>query len=129
MSGSLPQISVILPFFNAARTLNSALQSIAVQDLTNFECIMIDNNSSDGSREIALQWESSDQRFKMVEEVRQGVMFASNRGCEVALGKYIARMDADDVARPRRLSLQASFLDAHPELLDINKNIIQKGWK
>lgn len=115
MPVSTPKISVILPFFNAARTLNSALQSIADQDLRNFECIMVDNNSGDGSREIAMQWESFDPRFRLVEEVRQGVMFASNRGCEVALGNYIARMDADDVARPRRLTLQAGFLDSHPD--------------
>ena len=76
---------------------------------------MVDNNSWDGSREIALQWASLDPRFKLVDEVRQGVMFASNRGCEEALGSYIARMDADDVARPCRLSLQAAFLDSNPD--------------
>ena len=72
-------------------------------------------NSGDGSREIAMQWESCDPRFRLVEEARQGVMFASNRGCEAARGNYIARMDADDVSRPHRLSLQASFLDSHPD--------------
>ena len=115
MPVSSPKISVVLPFFNASDTLHSALQSIANQDILDFECIMVDNNSRDGSREIARQWEYGHPRFKLVQEARQGVMFASNRGCEEAAGNYIARMDADDVARPRRLSLQARFLDSHPD--------------
>ena len=58
MPGSFAQISVILPFFNASGTLNEALQSIADQDFKDFECIMVDNNSRDGSREIAMQWKA-----------------------------------------------------------------------
>ena len=76
---------------------------------------MVDNNSSDGSREIAAEWERADSRFRLVEEKKQGVMFASNRGCEFARGVYIARMDADDVAHAGRIRLQAEFLDRHPD--------------
>jgi glycosyltransferase involved in cell wall biosynthesis len=115
MPGNLPKVSVILPFYNASHTLNEALQSIAEQRCEDYECIMVNNNSSDGSYEIARRWESHDPRFKLVEEKRQGVMFASNRGCAVASGAYIARMDADDVARPSRLKKQADFLDSHPD--------------
>ncbi len=115
MSGFSPKVSVILPFYNAVKTLSVALQSILDQDFTDFECVMVDNNSSDGSREIAARWERQDPRFRLVEEKRQGVMFASNRGCEAARGVYLARMDADDVSRPGRLRLQSKFLDGHPE--------------
>ena len=62
-----------------------------------------------------MDWEKRDPRFRLLEEPEQGVMFASNRGCEYARGRYIARMDADDVARPCRLRLQADFLDSSPE--------------
>jgi glycosyltransferase involved in cell wall biosynthesis len=115
MPGSLPKVSVILPFYNASKTLSAALQSISDQEFRDFECIMVNNNSSDGSREIAKEWGQSNPGFMLVEEKRQGVMFASNRGCEVARGAYIARMDADDVARPGRLGFQSGFLDAHPD--------------
>lgn len=110
-----PNISVVLPFHNASATLAAALQSIENQKYVNFECVMVDNNSADGSRKIAAAWERQDPRFRMVEENRQGVMFASNRGFDVSRGNYVARMDADDVARPCRLKLQSEFLDANPD--------------
>lgn len=115
MSGSLPVVSVVLPFYNAEKTLSMALQSISDQEFSKWECIMVDNNSSDGSRDIAAGWERRDPRFRLINEEKQGVMFASNRGCEAALGRYLARMDADDVARPRRIGLQCEFLDSHPD--------------
>jgi glycosyltransferase involved in cell wall biosynthesis len=110
-----PAVSVILPFFNAVKTLERALMSVRNQELDDFECIMVDNNSSDGSREIAESWTEKDPRFRLLGEYRQGVMFASNRGCEAAEGAYLARMDADDRALPNRLRLQADFLDRNPE--------------
>ena len=115
MPGPIPEVSVVLPFYNAEMTLSVALQSISDQEFSDWECVMVDNNSSDGSREVAARWERYDPRFRLIEEKRQGVMFASNRGCEAARGRYIARMDADDVARPGRLKLQCEFLDSHPD--------------
>jgi len=115
MHGSIPKVSVVLPFYNAEKTLSVALQSIADQELSDWECIMVDNNSKDGSSEIAARWERLDPRFRLVQEERQGVMYASNRGCDIARGAYLARMDADDVARPIRLYLQSKFLDRHPD--------------
>ncbi len=115
MSYSVPKISVVLPFYNAEQTLHRAISSIASQDLGDFECIMVDNNSTDGSRKIAEGWARKDQRITLESESKQGVMFASNRGAEKARGAYIARMDADDCALPGRLRLQSEFLDANPQ--------------
>jgi len=127
MPGPIPKVSVVLPFYNAEKTLNVALQSIADQDFTDFECVMVDNNSSDGSREIALGWEHHDPRFTLVKEERQGVMFASNRGAEEGRGTYLARMDADDVALPRRLRLQSEFLDQNPEFGAVAGKVLHVG--
>ena len=110
-----PKVSVILPFYNAHGTLSKALQSIADQDFSDFECVMVDNNSLDGSTQLAEEWERNHPGFRLVKEKRQGVVYASNRGCESARGEYIARMDADDVARPSRLRLQSEFLDSHAD--------------
>jgi glycosyltransferase involved in cell wall biosynthesis len=106
-----PKITVILPFYNAEGTLDRAIGSIAGQDFEDFECILVDNNSSDESRSIAEHWVAKDERFNLLSESRQGVMYASNRGAVESVGIYLARMDADDVAFPERLRLQSEFLD------------------
>lgn len=112
---SQPKISVIIPFFNAEKTLERAIQSIALQSYTNFECILVDNNSTDNSKIIAQKFVKSDRRFKLFDEKQQGVMFASNMGWKKSKGAYIARMDADDWSYPERLQMQIEFLNNNPE--------------
>jgi glycosyltransferase involved in cell wall biosynthesis len=115
MSSTHPKVSVVLPFYNAEKTLNRAVESIYHQSFEDFECLLVDNNSSDRSGEIAREWIKKDNRFKLLNESRQGVMFASNRGAAESRGAYVARMDADDWAYPERLNLQVEFLDHHSE--------------
>ena len=115
MSQSFHHISVVLPFFNAAPTLPAALESIQVQSNPDFDCILVDNNSTDQSAAIARNMVRSDSRFRLVSENRQGVVHAFQKGAEQARGKYLARMDADDTMRPRRLERQQAFLEAHPD--------------
>lgn len=115
MSGMNPKVSVILPFYNAEKTLDRALESIYKQEFKYFECILVDNNSTDRSGEIAEKWMARDRRFKLTHESRQGVMFASNKGAKKSSGEYLARMDADDWAYPARLKLQVEFLNRHAD--------------
>lgn len=110
-----PKISVILPFFNAEKTLERSIKSIKLQSFTDFECILINNNSTDNSKEIAKKFVETDKRFKLISEKKQGVMFASNAGWKESKGLYIARMDADDYSHPDRLELQNEFLDLNPD--------------
>ncbi len=110
-----PKISVILPFYNAEATLERAIQSIISQSFTDFECILINNNSTDTSEQIAHKFVVADKRVKLISEKKQGVMFASNAGWDVSKGEYIARMDADDWSHPDRLKLQSEFLDLNPD--------------
>lgn len=88
---------------------------MANQTLSKFECILINNNSTDGSSEIAQYWIQKDHRFKLISEKEQGVCFASNKGHKMAKGKYISRMDADDWAFPEKLRIQFNFLNENPE--------------
>lgn len=131
MTSSKPRtpakISVLLPFYNAEKTIDRAIRSIADQERDDFECILVDNNSSDGSRLIAEQWVARDKRFRLLSESRQGVMYASNRGAEEALGTYLARMDADDVALPERLRLQSEFLDLNSEYGAVAGRVLHVG--
>lgn len=111
----VPKVSVILPFFNAEVTLNRAMESIESQTLKDFECILINNNSTDKSVDFAKRQIGKDKRFILIHEKNKGVMFASNAGSDMARGDYIARMDADDFSTPDRLKLQSDFLDANPD--------------
>lgn len=111
----MTKISVILPFFNAEETLEKSLNSILQQSFTDFECIMVNNNSSDNSVKIAEKFQINDKRFKLINENRQGVAFASVSGSKSAISGLIARMDADDISFPERLELQYNYMNAHPD--------------
>jgi len=111
---SKPKISVILPFFNAEETLERAILSILEQDINDLELILINNNSTDHSGKIAENWGIFDKRIRLIKEARQGVMYASNKGAEIAQGEYVSRMDSDDWAYPDKLRKQADFLDSNP---------------
>jgi len=103
-----------LPFYNAESTLERAIRSILDQEYSDLELILVDNGSVDDGPQLAMKWQQKDSRIRLATEERRGVAFASNRGCQMALGSYIARMDADDVSCPNRLGLQAAFLEDHP---------------
>ncbi|OYT16906.1 MAG: glycosyl transferase family 2 [Bacteroidetes bacterium 4572_77] len=110
------EISILLPFYNAQTTLKRALESIRQQEYSHFECLMVDNNSSDSSSEIAREFQKTDPRFQLISEQKQGVVFASNTAYKMARAKYICRMDADDIMTPNRLLLQKKYLEENPKL-------------
>ena len=111
MQTHTPEISVIVPFYNAEPTLRRALNSIYAQSFANFECIMIDNNSTDASGGIAQEFANNNSNYRLIRELKQGVVYASNAGSNISRGKYIARMDADDESCKNRLQLQYDFLE------------------
>lgn len=111
-----PKISILLPYYNAANTLHRALESLSTQTYSDFECLLIDNNSSDGGNEVAEAWSKRDPRFVYLSEKRQGIVQALNRGLENAKGKFVARMDADDWSFPERLQMQLDVFKTHSEI-------------
>ena len=111
-----PTVSVILPFFNAEKTLSRAVESILNQTFSDFELLLVANNSNDTSTEIALKLAKTDSRIFLLSEKIQGVAHAMNCGLKHARGRYIARMDADDFSLPHRLEKQLEFLKANPEI-------------
>ncbi|HKL37769.1 MAG TPA: glycosyltransferase, partial [Bacteroidales bacterium] len=108
-------VTVVLPFYNASKTLSGAVESIMNQNMDDFECILVDNGSNDGSGSIADDRIAMDDRFRLASEPQHGVVPAFNRGAELSKGKYLARMDADDEALPDRLRLQSAFLEKHQQ--------------
>lgn len=106
----MPAISVVIPYFNAQDTLYNAIQSILNQSFKDFECILVDNNSTDQSLQIAQDIKAKDSRIILAHEPQQGVSHASVLGSSMAQSPYIARMDADDISYPNRLALQYECL-------------------
>jgi glycosyltransferase involved in cell wall biosynthesis len=111
----MPSVSVLLPCFNCAGTLSEALDSLERQTLEDYEVIAVDDGSSDGSLEILRAWERKDQRWRVLRQPHQGIIQALNAGLRECKATYVARMDADDRARPHRLERQVEYLRTHPE--------------
>lgn len=108
------KISVIMPCFNAEATLARAVQSIREQTFTDWELIIVDDGSTDGSRTIAAELASKDKRIQLVCQTHQGVVAAANAGFSASSGTHIARMDADDASHPTRLEKQLGALNEQP---------------
>lgn len=111
-----PRVSVVLPVWNAAATLGEAIRSITEQTLREWELIVVDDGSDDGSLELARRAERDDPRVRVVQVERGGIVAALAQGTAAARSRYLARMDADDWCEPARLERQVAFLDAHPEV-------------
>jgi len=110
-----PLISIVLPFKNAAKTLDECLDSIFAQTLQRFELVAIDDHSTDDS--VALIQRRGDPRVVISASPGDGIVAALNRGLELASTPWIARMDADDIMHPSRLQLQWAHLQQHPGLV------------
>jgi len=115
MDDRKPVISVLMPVFNAAPFLREAIESILHQTFSGFEFIIINDGSTDSSKEIILSFQ--DPRIRYIEnETNLKLIATLNKGINLCSGKYIARMDADDISLPDRLKLQVEFMESNPEI-------------
>ena len=108
-----PLVSVILPVRNGGEYLDQAVSSILAQTAENLELVLIDDHSTD---DAITNLDLSDPRIKIYASKGQGVVNASNTGFGHSQGKFIARMDADDISLPDRLACQLGYLQQHPEV-------------
>jgi len=110
-------LSVIMPVYNSEEFLAESVQSILKQSYADFELILIDNCSSDGSKKIIEEFAAQDPRVVPVfNDINIGLPKSLNKAMRLAKGKYIARMDADDIAHSERFSRQMDFLEKHLEI-------------
>lgn len=110
----MPQLSVLMPVYNAEKFLAEAIDSILQQSFTDFEFIIIDDCSTDSSVAIVKSYQDARIRFYS-NTSNSGISYTLNRGIELAATDLIARMDADDISYPQRLQMQYDYLIAHPE--------------
>lgn len=126
-----PIVSVIMPAYNGARHIDEAIRSVEAQRVPDWELIVIDDGSTDGTAEIVYVHE--DNRIRYAHQANAGRSAARNRGLSLAKGKYVVFLDADDILLPRHFEIHLDFLSAHPrcdasisdcEIIDENGRII-----
>jgi glycosyltransferase involved in cell wall biosynthesis len=111
----MPRVTVLLAVYNGAAHLGAAIDSILGQTYHDFELLIVNDGSTDRSREIVLSYR--DPRIRLLDNERNlGLATSLNIGMAAASGEYVARQDADDVSEPNRLERQVQFLDAHPHV-------------
>ncbi|WP_165930007.1 glycosyltransferase family 2 protein [Flavobacterium caseinilyticum] len=112
----MPQITVLLPVYNCELYVQTAVQSILNQTYTDFEFLIIDDASTDAT--VALIKKLEDSRIQLIEKpINSGYTNSLNYGLQMAKGKYIARMDGDDISFPERFSKQIAYLETHPDVV------------
>jgi len=114
-------VSVVIPAFNAEETIDEAIESVCSQTHTNFECLVIDDGSTDGTRERIRRWQEKDpHRIRLLAHPNgenRGTAVSRNLGLDHATGEYVAFLDADDAWLERKLEVQlATFNDAGPQV-------------
>ena len=118
-----PPISILLPVWNAAVTLPACLRSLQRQTEQRWQCVLVDDGSDDGSLAYARWFAAQDARFAVVATSHQGLVAALHTGLAHCHGRFVARMDADDLMHRQRLSLQVRLFDASPYLTAVGCHV------
>ena len=116
MNLNSPKVSVVMPVYNCEKYVGKAIESILNQTFGDFEFIIIDDGSVDGSADILARYQQIDSRIQLYHQENQGIDSSRNRGCGLARGKYIAVMDSDDISLPERFAKEVSYMETHPEI-------------
>lgn len=119
-----PVVSVVMPVYNAEAYVGEAIESILAQTFDNFELIILDDGSTDRSGQVLKQYQQRDARIKIISRENRGLVATLNEGIECSTGRYIARMDADDIALPERFSKQVEFLETHPDYVVVGSRVL-----
>ncbi|MDH3208077.1 MAG: glycosyltransferase [Gemmatimonadota bacterium] len=109
-----PTVSVLLPVRDGAKHLNEAAASLDAQTFQDFEVLAVDDGSTDATPELLATWAAREARVRVVHQEALGIVPALERARGMARGPYLARMDADDVCRPKRLAEQLALMEADP---------------
>lgn len=111
----MPIASIVVPAFNAARTLSETLESLLSQTIRDYEVIIVNDGSTDNTLEIARGF-TDDARVRIVTQPNRGLAGARNAGIAAARGKYIGFCDADDIWMPEKLATHVRHLEQSPDV-------------
>jgi Glycosyl transferase family 2 len=115
---TVPTVSVVMPAHNAAAYIEEAVQSVLAQTFSDFELVIVDDGSTDQTRDVLSRF--NDDRIRILgHDERRGVIAARNTAGHASRGQYLAVLDADDRAWSNRLRVQVDYLDSHPDVLAV----------
>lgn len=114
MHKNAPTFSIVVPLYNTERYIAEALNSIAAQTFTDFEVIVVNDQSSDNGPAIAARFANADDRFRVVSQENRGLAGARNTGIRESRGRYIALLDADDLWESGKLEKHFAHLESNP---------------
>ena len=123
MTQQAPQLSVVMSVYNGEDFVADAIQCILDQTYTDFELVLINDGSKDGSLAIMQEFADRDSRIRIIDQANTGLTIALRRGVDAARGTYIARMDVDDISTPDRFEKQMELAAARPELVAITSDV------
>lgn len=115
--GPEPLVSVLMPAYNCASFIGAAIESVLAQTYSNFELLVVEDGSTDGTTEVLHAKARRDPRLRLIFQEHGGLVPALNTGLQQARGRYLARLDADDLAYPQRLQAQVHCLEEQPNLV------------
>ena len=135
----MPLVSFLMSNYKTPPAfLRRALDSMLAQTMPDFEAVIINDGVKDESYGVLLEYAAKDSRIRLIEnEKNLGLASSLNRGIEACTGKYIARMDTDDICLPERLALQTEYMETHPDVMfagawadafDRDENTVTKEW-
>lgn len=111
-----PAVSILMPVRNEQQYLAAALRSVQKQTFTSWQLVVVDDGSCDATPDILAGFARQDRRIEVIRKAGGGLVAALNIGLAACVAPLVARMDGDDISHPRRLELQAGFMDAHPDV-------------
>lgn len=116
---SIPTVSVIMPAYNSRRYVAQTVQSVLNQTLSDFEFVIVEDGSSDGTLAILQEYAAKDPRIILISRPNTGIVGASNDALARARAEFVTRIDSDDVAMPRKLQRQVAYLRDHPRCVAV----------
>jgi glycosyltransferase involved in cell wall biosynthesis len=121
---SRPAASVIIPVFNTVKYLEKALDSVLGQTFTDFEVLLLDDGSNDGSSEILDRYQAADSRCRVYHWPNRGIIATRNEGNRLAKADILILMDSDDICLPDRFDKQMRYLNDHPDCVAVGSRIL-----
>jgi len=121
----VPLVSVVMSVYNGDRWLEESINSVLNQTHRDFDFIIVNDGSKDGSLPIIEAFARLDSRVRLLDKANTGLADSLNKGIDLAKGEWIARIDADDVCEPRRFELQVGFVRSHPGVVLLGSGLLK----